>query len=67
MNVLTIIFIAAITQHIPGKSFQTCTELAEVWCVITAGIQTNLADYAKNRAISHQTLNRLMKLMKLSR
>ena len=26
-------FIAAITQHIPEKSFQACTELVEVWCV----------------------------------
>ena len=47
-------FIAAIIQHIPEKAFQTCTELVEVWCVKMAGIQTNLADYAKNRAISRQ-------------
>ena len=60
-------FIAAITQHIPEKSFQTCTELAEVWFVTMAGIQTNLVGYAKNRAVLHQTINHLMKLMKLSR
>ena len=39
-------FVAAITQHIPEKSFQTCTELVEVWFVTMAGTQTtgNTAD-----------------------
>jgi hypothetical protein len=40
-------FIVAITQHIPEKSFQTCTELVEVWCVTMAGIQTNLVGYER--------------------
>ncbi len=34
-------FIAAITQHIPEKAFQTCAELTEVWFDITGGTQTS--------------------------
>ena len=42
-------FIAAITQHIPEKSFQICAELVSVWYATTDSIQINPGGYARNR------------------